>query len=404
MNHRSDPPAIFVSTGSTSSDMLTAPLLRELIHRRAAGRITALGGQSLREAGAELLMDTTPLSSVGVASSCRSIVCHAATVIRAGRMVARLFRRHRPALVILVDNPGQNLRILSMAHHLGIPTLYYVPPEGWGLTRWQIGRIARQSTAIAALSPSEAQTYREYGGKVRCIGHPALDLLQSAPPVPHPHEPNGHPPTIGLFPGSRRDEVIDLLPVLREAARLIQLAQPDARFVLCSANDAAQKRILAHLPTWQVPVELVHRQSHAVLSRCDLLLTCSGTATLEAAIMGVPMVAMYRVHHLLDRLIRLALVRYSYFALPNYLLNRPIVPELCNRQVTGRRVAEEGLSLLHDVSRRRAMLEGLADVRKALGGGGAVMRAADLAHHLLEGAVVPEPPAWIGAEVAAGHV
>lgn len=381
--------------------MLVAPLLHELRRRGAVGSMTALGGSALREAGAHLLTDTTPMSSVGVASSCRSVISHCATVIRAHRQVARLFRRQRPSLVILVDNPGQNLRIMSMARRMGIPTLYYVPPEAWCLTRWQIARIARQSTAIAALSQGEAQTYRDYGGNVRWIGHPALDLLASSP---RPHELNGNPPTIGLFPGSRRDEVIDLLPVLRDAARLIQQAEPAARFVLSSANDSAHKRILAHLPTWEVPVELVHRQSHAVLSRCDLLLTCSGTATLEAAIVGVPMVAMYRVHHLLDRLIRLAMVRYSYFALPNYLLNRPIVPELCNRQVTGPRLAAEGLSLLRDATRRQAMIQGLADVRDALGGGGAVIRAADLAQNILQGEIAAEPAPWVGVEVVAGHV
>ncbi len=402
MSHH--PPSIFISTGSSSSDLLAAPILRELARRRPLGEITALGGAPLREAGAHLLMDTTPLSSVGVASSGRSMLRHAASVIRAYRAVGRLFRQNRPDLVILVDNPGQNLRLLSMAHRLGIPTLYYVPPEAWCLTRWQIGKIARQSTAIAALSQSEADTYRGHGGAVRWIGHPALDLLES---IPRPRPLNGRPPVIGLFPGSRRDEVIDLLPVLRDAARLIHQSEPAARFLLCSANDSVQKRILAHLPTWQVPVEFIHRQSHAVLSRCDLLLTCSGTATLEAAILGVPMVAMYRVHHLLDRLIRFALVRYSYFALPNYLLNRPIVPELSNRQVAPRNVAAEGLSLLRDLPRRQAVLDGLADVRRALGGGGAVLRAADLAEQVLEGAVVPESTLWIGAErgeVAAGHV
>jgi len=397
-------PSIFISTGSTSSDLLAAPMLRELIRRRLPGDLTALGGAPLRETGASLIQDTTPLSSVGVASSCRSMLRHTAVVIRAYRQVARLFRQNRPDLVILVDNPGQNLRLLSMAHRLGIPTLYYIPPEAWCLTRWQIGKIARQSTAIAALSQSEADIYRDHGGNVRWIGHPAVDLLDS---IPRPQSLNGQPPVIGLFPGSRRDEVIDLLPVLRDAARLIRQSEPAARFLLCSANDSVQQRILAHLPSWQVPVELMHRQSHAALSRCDLLLTCSGTATIEAAIMGVPMVAMYRVHHLLDRLIRFALVRYSYFALPNYLLNRPIVPELSNHHVTPQRVAAEGLSLLHDLPRRQAILDGLADVRKVLGGGGAVMRAADLAEQVLEGALVSESPLWIGAqggEVAAGHV
>jgi lipid-A-disaccharide synthase len=206
--------------------------------------------------------------------------------------------------------------------------------------------------------------------------------------LPRQPELNGHPPTIGLFPGSRRHEVLDLLGVLQGSAAIIERTVPAARFVICSANEMAARLIREHVKNWSTPVEVVHRQSHRVLAGCDLLLTCSGTATLEAAILGVPMVVMYRLHHWVDRIIQSSVLRmldYPYFSLPNYLLNRAVVPELRNEHANPGNVAGYGLALLSDPARRRDACAGLAEVRALLGRPGAIARAADLVEEILDG-------------------
>jgi lipid-A-disaccharide synthase len=158
-----------------------------------------------------------------------------------------------------------------------------------------------------------------------------------------------------------------------------------------------------HLPTWTTPVELAYGNSHRVLARCDLLLTCSGTATLEAAILGVPMVVLYRVHHWIDNLLLAWYLRqadYPFFALPNYLLKRAVVPELRNNHPSPEQVAAEGLALLRDPVRRGQVTDGLAEVRKLLGPPGTVARVADLVEEMLgRGLEVKREREKVGASV-----
>jgi lipid-A-disaccharide synthase len=376
-------PTVFVSTGCTSADVVLAPVLAELRRRGRIGEAVGMGGTSLRDLGVRLFLETTPLASVGLFASLRVVLRHGARLLPAYRCVKRYFREARPDLVILVDNPGLNLWLLALARRLQIPVLYYVPPEVWSLTRWQLRGIARQATAIASILPAESEAYQSWGGDVRPVGHPCVDLLRT---VPRPPPLDERRPLVALFPGSRGHEVKDLMPVLRGAVEIIHRSEPKVRFVLCAANAVAAQLICEQLPTWTVPVELVHQQSHAVLSRSDLLLTCSGTATLEAAILGVPMVVMYRLYHWADRVIQrcgFRLASYPFFSLPNYLLKRGVVPELRNRDLNPQRVADEALALLRDPDRRRTMCAGLAEVCEHLGPPGAVERVADLVEEML---------------------
>jgi lipid-A-disaccharide synthase len=275
--------------------------------------------------------------------------------------------------------------------------LYYVPPETWGIAPWQVRTIARQASAIVPVFQSEAEKYRAARGNVHWLGHPIQDLLRKRPRTSLDRQR----PTIGLFPGSRRMEVQQLLPVLRGAAALIHREMPDAKFLLSVANDSVARHIAPSLLNWPSPLETVHCRSHETLARCDFLLTCSGTATLEAAILDVPMVVMYRLPYMFDRLLQRSFLGSSGFALPNYITRQPIVPELGNSDANPHRLAQEALALLRDPQREHLQRAGLATVRAAVGGTGAVSRVADLVEELLDASRVAPPLAAEALGVAA---
>jgi lipid-A-disaccharide synthase len=378
-----DAPSLFVSTGSTSSDKLLQPVLAELRRRGRLGAVAGAGGAVLGDLGVQLFMDTTRTASVGTVAGIQSFLRHAGSCLSLLRQVERHFRRQRPALAILVDNSGINLPLLRRAHRHGIPSLYFVPPELWSVWPWETRAVVETPTILAPIFRTEADALARRGGRVRWVGHPLVDLLRDVPrPAPMP----GDRPTIGLFPGSRRHELRHMLPVLRGAAARLHRAEPGARFVLSSANEAVAGQIRADLPAWTAPVEVVQGRSYEVLSHCNLLLGCSGTVTLEAALLGVPLVAMYRTNAL-DRLLayyKLYRDGYPFLALPNALLGRRVVPELISADVNAERVAAEGMTLLRHDGRRREVLDGLAEVQDRLGPPGAIRRVADLAEELLD--------------------
>lgn len=173
---------------------------------------------------------------------------------------------------------------------------------------------------------------------------------------------------------------------MRKAATLLQQSEPNAKFIICAANPMAHRIIKNDLPNWRIPVEVRYRQSHAVLSQCHLAFACSGTVTLEATLIGVPIIAMYRLAGIFDNLVQkifLPLGKYRHFSLPNVLLGREVVPELGNKDVNAERITLEAKRLLRDTDARRHVLESLAQVRPLLGDSGAVNRAADIAEELM---------------------
>lgn len=376
-------PTLFVSTGCSSADVVVAPVLAELNRRKAVGSILAVGGEPLCEHGAQRVYDSTPLSTIGTASGIAMLLRSGLEVFRTFRKIKRLFRDSPPDLVLLVDNAGINFRILGLCRRLSIPVLYYVPPELWSVWRIELGRIRRSQPKVAAIFASQADEYRALGVDTEWVGHPILDLVQAHPRAPQ--EVDG-PPTIGLFPGSRKQELHQLLRPMRDAVVEIHKNEPEARFILCAANPLAQSIIQDQTPKWRVPVEVRYRETYRTLSHCHLALACSGTVTLEAALLGVPTVAMYRITGLLDNVMRalaLPLSKYPFFSLPNVLTGQSILPELRNKEVNGPRIAAEARLLLRDHDRRAKTLEGLRSIRAHLGPPGAVERTADLIEQML---------------------
>lgn len=376
-------PTILVSTGCSSADVVVAPVLAELKRREAVGSILAVGGEPLREHVAEILYDSTPLSTIGTSNGIAMFLRSGIQIYRAFHAIKRRLRDNPPDLVLLVDNAGVNFRLLALCHRFGIPVVYYVPPELWSVWRFELGRIQRAKPKVAAIFASQAEEYRALGIDAEWVGHPILDLVRSHARAPR--EIDG-PPIIGLFPGSRRQELRQLLRPMRDAAVEILKSEPNAKFILCAANPMARSIIAEQASRWPAPVEIRYRESHRTLSSCHLALACSGTVTLEAALIGVPTVAMYRIGSVLDNLMRalaLPFAKYPFFSLPNVLAGRAILPELGNKQVNGARIAAEAKTLLRDAQRRRQSLDDLGSIRALLGPPGAVERTADLIEQML---------------------
>ena len=378
-------PKLFISTGCSSSDILVAPLVAELQRRGAVGEISAMGGEPLRELGARLIFDSTPLSTIGTGHGISMFIRKGVKLLRALRQLKQEFKNNPPDLAILVDNAGINFRVLSIAQQCGVPVLYYVPPELWSVWWFERGILSKSKAKVASIFQSQADEYRELGLDAEWIGHPIVDLIDKLPKAP---KEVGTHPVIGLFPGSRRQEVKQLLWSMREAATLLKQSEPNAKFIICAANPMAHRIIKNDLPNWRIPVEVRYRQSHAVLSECHLAFACSGTVTLEATLMGVPIIAMYRLAGILDNVMQkivLPLGKYRHFSLPNVLLGREVVPELGNREVNAERITVEAKRLLRDQVARKTVLDSLAEVRPLLGDTGAVERAADIAEKLMSG-------------------
>jgi lipid-A-disaccharide synthase len=297
--------------------------------------------------------------------------------------VYRAFRRLRDALagprcpdaLVLIDFPEFNLRLAKKARQAGVPVVYYIPPQIWA---WRAGRletIRRRISLVLAVLPFETALYRRGGVPVEFVGHPVVDALVGAPTRAEARKSLGLADdalVIGLLPGSRSTEVERHLPAMREATERIVAVHPDARFVLARAVTVDDAAVRAHASP---RIDVVAGGTHAVVRAADVLLATSGTVTLEAALLGTPMVACYRLSWLSETLTRL-LIRVPWITLANLTLGRAVVPELYREGTTGEGLAREALRLLDDPSARAKQRRAFAELADLLGAPGVSTRAA----------------------------
>lgn len=383
-------PTLFFSAGEVSGDMHAARLASVLRARMPEIRLVGIGSHRMREAGVEILADVTPHAAVGLLEHLPGL----RPIARAFARARTFLEETRPDLVVLVDYQGANMELARHARQLGLRTAYYIAPQEWiwGL-KGGPAKVAAVSDVILSVFKPEAEAYRAAGGRVVEVGHPLLDM------VPAPRE-RGRltaelglvqgDPVLSLFPGSRRMEIDRLLPAMLEAATLLQAEIPALRVVLPVASPDLAERI-GHcvLEASDARVQIVHDVSGmGVMQLSDVVLAASGTAVLEAAVVGTPVVATYRIGRLAAWVGR-RLLRTPYVTLPNILTGEAIVPELLQEQASGRRMFETALPLFQDPRRRGGMLQQLALVRSRLGDPGAVERAA--------AALLAELPAPVGA-------
>jgi lipid-A-disaccharide synthase len=283
----------------------------------------------------------------------------------------------RPDVLVVIDYFGFNVRLARDIKRLGVPVVYYVSPQIWA---WRPGRmkaIRAIADRVLVIFPFEEAIYRDAGVPVEFVGHPLIDLVDtevSRAAFLGQLGLDPYQPTVALLPGSRASELRRILPTLIAAAERIRQRVPGAQFVIGRAS-YLDDRLFE--PAHRLHgVHIVEGQTDAVIASSDLVLTASGTATVQTALHDKPMVVVYRVSAFEYRIAR-PFVRLDTFAMVNLIAGERIVPELIQEAFTPDAVASEAVSLLTDPQRVARIREGLAGVRRKLGGPGASRRAAE---------------------------
>jgi lipid-A-disaccharide synthase len=369
-------PRIMLVAGEASGDLHGAALCRALHARVPDAHLFGMGGARMAAAGMEVLEDVTAAAIVGGTEAARGVV----PLYRSFRRLrSRLTGPERPHALVLIDFPEFNLRLARAARRRGVPVVYFIPPQIWA---WRGGRVRvmrRLLSLVLAVFPFEIPLYRRAGVPVEYVGHPLVDALAQAPTREVARARLGLAPdawVIGLLPGSRRDEIARLLPVMREAVERIARARPGTRFVLAPAPTIERGLVARHLGE-SVAITVVPEGTHDVMRAADVVLATSGTVTLEAAILGVPMVVCYRVSRLSAMMIR-SLIRVPWMSLANIVLGRAAVPELFQEDATAEQVTAEALRLLDDADAREAQRAAFRELTGRLGAPGVGARAAGL--------------------------
>ncbi|HLZ51629.1 MAG TPA: lipid-A-disaccharide synthase [Candidatus Acidoferrum sp.] len=374
------PIPLLISAGEASGDMYAARLATAL-QKRADVALFGMGGPQMRAAGVEVITDYKEVSVVGITE----ILSHLPSLIRAMRHLVSEARSRRPPFAILTDFPGFHLRLARKLRPQGVRNIYYICPQFWAWRPWRVRVVRRRFAQALCIFPFEEEFFGGAGVPTKFIGHPLVGAVQATETREEfCRQQNLDPavPIVAILPGSRRAELAQHLPVIREACGLIQ-AERQTQFVIAAAAHSEVEELQAG---WQAAgrVTVVEGQTYNALAAADAAIVSSGTATIEAALLDVPMVVVYRVTPL-TALLAKPLVRTKHFSMVNLIAERRVVPELIQKDFTADRVAREVLNLLCDPQAGEELRHGLAEVRKRLGPPGAVERAAEAIAGLLRG-------------------
>jgi lipid-A-disaccharide synthase len=367
-------PRLLLSCGELSGDLYAAELVRHLRERTPGLEVFGLGGDRLRAQGARLTAHVRDLAVVGL----WEVVAHLPRLRSIFHRVLAEVDAARPDLAVLVDYPDFNLRLARQLRRRDIPVVYYVSPQVWAWRRGRVRAIRETVSRMLVIFPFEEAVYRRAGVPVTFVGHPLVDLVR---PVEDRNvflrsaglDPDR--PVVGILPGSRPTEVAHNAARLAGAAALLRTRKPELQFLVAlapSLDPGPVQRAFAG-----TGARMAAGDSHAVLSASRLALVASGTATVEAALLGVPMVVVYRVSRLTYGLGR-PFVRVPHFAMVNLIAGRAVVPEVMQADFTPEKVAAEAAALLDEPERYARARQDLAEVRRRLGEPGASARAATL--------------------------
>lgn len=368
--------SLLVIAGEVSGDMHAAAVVRALQNDHTDVMVYGIGGDHLRQTGMEILVDAREMAVLGFWE-----VLKRYRFLRGvfNRMVA-VARERRPDAVLLVDYPGFNLRFAKAMKQLGIRVIYYVCPQVWAWHRSRIPQMARIIDRLLVIFPFEVDVFSGTGLKVDYVGHPLVDEARHERNRTAVELPWTGQPRLAMLPGSRRQEIERLLPVMAQVALLLKERQPSLAVIVAAASPEMAdmiRRLLAIQPGGATKFEVVVGSTRQILRQATAALVKSGTSTLEAALMGCPMIVVYRTAAMTYQLGR-RLVRVPYLGMANLILGREAFREYLQDAAQPQALADGIAPLLSETPERAASVAATAEVVRALGDGGAAKRAAQL--------------------------
>jgi len=365
---------ILIITGEASGDLHGANLAKALKACDPQVSLAGIGGRAMEAAGVQLVCKMGQFDVMGMVGPLALVA-----IIRRFFFMWRLFRSEPWNVVIFVDNPGLNLRYAYFAKGAGLRVFYYIAPQIWAWGPWRMYWIKKRVDQVLVILPFEKPLYDSAEMPCAFVGHPILDAVEKTydrtalrAKFGFSHDER----VIALLPGSRVREVQALLPILIEAAEKLVHREPKTKFVLAQASTIEDNLLQPLVRQGSLPVTLVKEQASELMAVSDLVLVASGTATLQAAVVGTPMVLFYRTTAW-EFWIASFFLRVKWIGLVNLVAGRSIVPELLQDEATGQRLYEEAVRILEDRSTYDEMKRDLAKVRAALGEPGASTRAAE---------------------------
>ncbi len=360
--------------------MYAARLVEALRGRFPGADFFGCAGVRMRQAGVRAVVDAASLAVVGLVE----VLAHIPRIYGEYRKILEAAQRERPDVAILTDSPDFHLRLAPSLGRMGIPVVYMVAPQAWAWRRGRVRTLRRNVKRLLCIFPFEEEFFRRYGVPAAYIGHPLAWMARPSMPREEflaRHGMTGDRPVITLLPGSRPGEIGRHLPVLFEAVERIR-GEREADFLLAGPPGLPEAFFRERLGG--SPIRLVTGETWDAIASADLALAASGTVTIEAAVLGVPMVTFYRVAPLSWWMGR-RLVKAPYLSMVNLVAGKPVAPELMQNEMTGARLASEATRLLADGAARERMRSELKEVAGRLRGPGDPMeRAADLIEQLLK--------------------
>ena len=372
-------PKLLVVAGEASADRHAASLIEHWRKLAPGLEVYGAGGRHLRQAGARLLFDFTQLGVVGILE----VIPNLARFYQAYRQLLDSIHRENPNLVLLLDLPDFNLFFAGRvkAKHPNLPILYYISPQVWAWRKGRVKKIQRRINKMLVLFPFEKDYYRRFGVDVEFVGHPLKDQAKPSAGQTELRQRFGvadAAPVVALLPGSRSEELRLYLPVMKQAALALQARHPKIAFLAAAAPTVRRETLASAFPA-SLPVKIVEGATYDALFAADLALVASGTATLETALLGIPMVILGKTswpNFLMAR----PFVSVPFYGLPNLLAGKEIVPELIMWNCNPARVTAEAESILGNPDRQADIRKDLAQLRETLGPDDASARAAAAAH------------------------